>query len=405
MKQRLHGKSGLLVLTSFVLVFSSIGAHAVIDDDAHIIYVRKGNCSEGGVELNNCFKNVYFAQEWIKDVHNAQPSPKALLVDIGPGYYLSGFECDAMTNITLRGSGPNSTILGQADPSVSPDTYNGYGIRATGCGNFHVQDMSLKAGWGVSWDGGGSSTWTNVNVEGGTYGWRESCSTVTNRPKHYWFNSRITGVHDTKVAYSVACSENWFFGTEVTNRSEGFAGGIRGIQARANVGEIYLDHVPEVHLYGSAVRVVVPDGADLTSVSPASSGDGAGIYAIGAGLQAKIHVHGTGIDVIGNTLANDVAALVVADGGSIHATQSSFVLNTGVGGTTHRIKNDGGIVKAPYQWEKEVLSMPLQTEDGTDTTIEMVCSGGSNCQPHMMVYSSNCSANGPWFDMVTGNCR
>jgi hypothetical protein len=410
MNFRISTKSFILLILSFTSIFIALPARAIIDDDAKVVYVRDGSCIEGGVLLNNCFKNINDLQNWI--VNTRDNNAGALVAEIGPGYYLSGFACYGMSDVSLKGAGPDKTIIGQGDPSIIPDNYNFFGISASSCDNFHVQDLSIKANWAINWDGPGTSTWTNVHVEAhGTYGWRETCATITSRPKHFWFNSTIKGMSDTKVTYSVACSENWFFGSEITNQSVGAVGGIRAIQVRKNVGAQYANNTPEVHVYGSVIRVVVPDGVDNLNTIPGSSGDGHGIYAVGAGLDAEIHIHGTGIDVIGNNVGNNVAALVVADGGMIHAAQSSFVLKTGPGGITHRILNGGGIVMAPYLWEKEVLNRPLQSSNGSDMVVENVCPTSSpGCTeaekiPHMMIYKLECNANGPWWDTTMNTCR
>ena len=398
------------LILCFVAALISFPAHAINDNDAKVVYVRKGSCMEGGVLLNNCFKSLIQLQDWITNTRDNSAGP--LVVEIGPGYFMLGFNCNGMSNISLKGSGPDKTILGQGDPSITPNNYYSFGITAANCNNLNVQDLSIKANWGINWDGSGTSTWTNVHVEAyGTYGWRESCATINSRPKHYWFNSTIKGMSNTKVAYSVACSENWFFGSEITNQSAGSADGIRAIQVRKNTDAIYENNTPEVHIYGSVIRVVVPDGADYLNINPSSTGDGKGIYAVGAGLGAEIHIHGTGIDVIGNSVGNNVAALVAADGGMIHAAQSSFVLQTGLGGITHRIINNGGTVMSPYLWEKEVLNRPLQSSNGSDMVVENVCPTTSqSCSdaektPHMMIYKFECNANGPWWDMTANSCR
>ena len=86
------------------------------------------------------------------------------------------------------------------------------------------------------------------------------------------------------------------------------------------------------------------------------------------------------------------------------------VLKTASGGKAIRIKDNGGIVKSPYLWEKEILetgtALNLETEDGADSVMELVCSD-ANCTnkfPHLMVFTSECG-NNPWFDTVTGSCR
>ena len=78
-----------------------------------------------------------------------------------------------------------------------------------------------------------------------------------------------------------------------------------------------------------------------------------------------------------------------------------------------RIQNNGGTVRAPYQWMQDNEPPLVETENGADIFVETDCDSSGNCtgvaeadqQPHMMIYSSNCVTFGPWYNMVTNACR
>jgi len=368
------------------LLFSVIGntAQAAIEPDADIAYLRK-NCTEEGVRIANCVTKASAVMGWLGTRQPTSNSPAT--VEIGPGKFSPGFSCNGISNFSLKGSGRGKTVLGGGFGQLA--------FQARDCFNLHIQDLTITGGFPapIYWLGGGSSTWVNVEILGGIYGWTEAdCSGLTQKPVHHWFSSTIKA--NQKVAYNAMCSENWFYGSEFITTGSGFSGGIRGITAHKTTDGLS----PEVHIYGSVIRVIPDPG--ITFATPSGAADATGIVAVSAGRDAEVHIHGTGIDVIGNDIPNDIAALAVADGGIIHATQSAFVMKTPSPGKVYRIKNDGGIVKAPYLWENGVLLKNLVSDDGADRTTEIV--GG---MPHPMVYTSGCNINGPWFDTVTGQCR
>lgn len=102
-------------LLAVLLTSTSTVYAVVIDDDATIIYLRKA-CQEGGIDQNNCFTDLGSVQDWVNNTRTPSPDHPQLLIDIGPGLFRpSGdtvFACRNMSNITLRGSGRDQTILG-----------------------------------------------------------------------------------------------------------------------------------------------------------------------------------------------------------------------------------------------------------------------------------------------------
>lgn len=413
---------GAILLPSLMI---STNASAIIDPDATVVYLRK-SCIEysGGPELNNCFVDTNDILAWLGgDGSSNLPYPTRnddagpLRIEIGPGRF-AGFECKNKNDISLIGSGPGVTILGGPANSI--------GIKASHCFNFNVQDLRVESGFiSVEWVGRGSSTWSNVHAmpnsltqvpgyptsfpEENVYGWSETgCLGIdkASRPVHRWVNSRI--VTTGKTAYLANCSENWFFATQFETNGEGFLSGLRGLTV------VGLDQEPanrpEVHIYGSNIRVIAAQDASFPT--PHSSGDGIGIMAASVGQNGELHIHGTGIDVIGNNIPNDIAALAVADNGFIHASQSAFVMQTTAPGRKYRIKNDGGTIKAPYQWADSTSTDAIVSENGSDMVIENLCPDATLAcsdnekRPNVMVYSEACSGSaGPWFNTTRNECK
>lgn len=402
-----NSKSVLIGFISVLLPVISPASLAVNNPDATIVQLRK-DC---GI-LDDCFPTTSEVVSWLDNTRNPNAGP--LRIEIGPGRF-GAFNCNTHNDVSLVGSGPGITILQGGSAA---------GIHGFGCFNFNVQDLTAESIFiSVRWEGDGSSTWSNVHVlpnsliipglpnfkKENTYGWSEgSCDGISkeNRPVHRWVSSRI--VATGKTAYLAACSENWFFGTQLVAAGSGFENGLRGITVAAFPSN--NTSFPEVHVYGGNIQVVANDTVEFDTLT--ATVDGQGIIAAVVGKRGELHVHGTGIDVIGNNNGNNIAALGVADGGFIHASESAYVMKTGAGGKKYRILNEGGIVKAPYTWEEEILTPgtpALVSDNGKDMVIENVCSNAPTCtetRPHMMVYTAECTdTGGPWFDTTANACR
>ena len=372
----------ILAIATFCGLVFSVGASAVINPQAPIVTLRT-TCQEGAVTLDNCFTNMDTLISWVSGTRIPTAS-RPLSVEIGPGSF-SGFNLNGVGDISFRGSGPDKTTIGREMQGA---------INIVNSHRLNFQDLKVTGGFPapVYWIGGGSSTWTNVHLAGGLYAWTETgCNATTGRAKHYWFSSRLTS---NGKGYLAACSENWFFGSEIAVEGPGL-GGVKGLLV---FGQPSFGISPEAHLYGSTIRVKPSPG---TSFSPPTAGNEcSGVVAVCVGLNGNVHIHGTGIDVIGNELPNDVAALVVGDGGEIHANQSAFNMSTAAGGKVIRILNGGGHVHAPYLWE-HIPVAPLGSVTGADMTV--VTTGTSDGQPHLVIYSTNCASK--WYDAVDKACR
>lgn len=369
-------KSVLSVVFLFISLIFSINASAAVDNDAAIVKLRK-DCTENGVTVPNCFVTYSSLNNWMTNTRNANAG--ALTIQVGPGTF-DHFSCSNFDHLSVKGSGPNQTTF--------------QGVNASNCFDLNMQDLTVSDWFPgpVYWSGDGSSTWTNVHLNGTNYAWTETnCGSTTSRPVHRWFASKLTS--KSKTVYLAGCSENWFYGSELVLDGADFGGMKMGVMVRAANGD--TTSKPEVHIYGSVLRTILAPGTSFSNMR-----------AVYAGRNGEVHIHGTGIDVIGNDLDNDVTALYATDGGIIHATQTSYVMKTGTHGKRIRINNNGGVIKAPYLWETNVLDLGnnFASADGADRTTEIVCNG-SACFPHGMIYTSACTGNGPWFDTVTNACR
>jgi hypothetical protein len=368
------------VVALFCFAFSN-GASAVVDANAPVVKLRT-TCKEGAITLDNCFTSMGALMGWIGTRLPTASNP--LSVEIGPGQF-DGFNLNGVGDISFRGAGPDKTTIGRVNQAA---------INIANSNRLNFQDLKVTGGFPapVYWQGGGSSTWTNVHLAGSLYAWTETnCNATTGRAKHYWFNSRFTS---SGKGYLAACSENWFFGSEIAVEGPGL-GGVKGLLV---FGQPSFGISPEAHLYGSTIRVKPSPGTSFST--PTGGSECSGVVAVCAGLNGNVHIHGTGIDVIGNDMPNDVAALVAGDGGEIHANQSAFNMSTAAGGKVIRILNAGGHIHAPYLWE-HIPASPLGSITGADITT--VTTGTSDGHPHLVIYDTSCASK--WYDTVDKVCR
>ncbi len=359
-----------LMLSGMALVYGPV-SQAATDVDASAVTL-KTSCMENGVQVANCFEDLNSLNSWIWNTRNPTPSASSpLLVQIGPGVFIGNFTCNNQGFVTLSGSGMRNTVLSAASSPIS--TFH--------CDNMVFKDMTLKNTgnlFGVR-NLGGSTFWSNIEIEGFGYAWFDSPSSCPGTGVHYWFNSRILAAKsaaNSATAYFNGCDESWFFGSEITAR--GTVGSSTPLVA---VGG-------EVHVYGSVIRAVPEAGAAMTKVTAVTATSG-----------AEIHIHGTGIDTISDQDIT-VTALDASNGGVIHANQSSYVLKTGSGGEAVRIRNTGGRVMAPYQWENGAVPPAITSVTGADSAIISETADG---HPHLVIYDSSCASG--WYDSTARACQ
>jgi len=392
------------LVTGFLAITSS--AWAIVDNNAAVVKLRYDDpaksddgCQEGGVVLHNCFTTGVNLRTWITQTRKPAVSGP-LLVDIGPGTFTGFGNGLNPCNISFRGSGRQKTIL---DRGTSAYAFSGVVSCNTDFSNLTFR--SIGGLGGINLNGGGqnvTTTWTDVEINSTAYGWTEgNCSTA----KHYWFNSRIT----TRTGFGIArayssCSENWFFGSEIT------AIGTQG-ESASEVFAIGLDGaVPnETHVYGSVIRAIAEPGVILPTAVPGGK-TVQGLVAVSVGAGSSLHIHGTGIDAV-SAEGNHIAVLGAGGiGAELHVNASAYNLRTGGGGSITRIlnPNNQGHVHAPYLWEHvpntdgdgNTVDTNFNSIHGADQTTVTV-SGG---HPHPAIYSSACPANARWFDTVDKIC-
>ena len=380
-------KSVMLLATFFS--FNPVVVLAVPDPTpdpaASVIYLRTScdiaNSDAGESPMENCFESISAVQSW---VYGGTVTSSAILIDIGPGTYSGGsygFSCDPGTNgsdLTFRGSGTGKTVL----------SGSAFGIFQNQCGGtkWAFIDLTIRGGvYGVVWQGGGESTWSNTVIDRGWYDQQTSSSSppckVGDQGMHRFFSSRIIAYNSFGHVFGSRCGDNWFWGSELvfTNYSSG---------SNAAVA-IEVDGVGnQLHLYGSNI---------ITEINPGTTP--ASLTAIRAVNGGVVHVHGTGIDVIGEG-STDIVALEVASGGHIHANESSYVLETSGNGTVSRVVNNGGFVSAPFLWGAVTSPPAIVSVDGADTAV--ITSGTADNHPHMVIYDSSCASS--WYDMVDAKC-
>ena len=384
------------------LLLGASSASAAIDSAAAKVELRQ-SCTENGASLDNCFTGFPELINWMSTVR--QPNAEnPLQVNIGPGTFDGGvipgttisipdinISCNPSGGYTgytsFQGSGNNqTTIKGTGSGGSSA-------VNISNCTELSFSDLKLTTNFygGVYWNGGGNSRWNNVEVDTNGRAWAEiTCG--AERGNHYWYSSKINtnsvfGIADT---YRASCDETWFFGSEVkATIPQG-----QGALATSGVVSAYSNGI--IHLYGSNLRSI----SDGSSSAPAANSFSGG----------EIHIHGTGIDVI-STSGNDVVALKAGSGGLIHADVSAYVMQTS--GSKTRILNNGGTVKAPYQWGQNNQPPQVVSDNGADMIVETHCDPVSchdedtGTETHLLIYNENCdvAGHGPWFDVVTRKCR
>lgn len=367
-----------LIAYFLCMSFAASGVFAAVDTNAAVVQLRK-SCQEVSGTLNNCFTNLATLNSWIWNIRNPQPSAAApLLVEIGPGVFTGQFNCTNKGYVTLRGTGMQNTIIEGAnggDETVP--------IATTNCVNLTFSHMTLRNIVGVyaTQSLGGSTYWDNVEIDALGYAWIDSLTyQCIGVGKHYWFNSRIiarTAFSLTKAYYNV-CDESWFFGSEIT--AVGSAGSTSVVSVFAHGGE--------VHIYGSVIRAMTNANVVISELVAAQSIN-----------NAKIHIHGTGIDVI-SPAANNIVALKASNSSEIHANASSYNLSTGAGGSVKRLsKNNDGHIHAPYLWEHIPTAPNFTSLTGADMA---TITNTSDNHPHLVIYDSSCTNK--WFDTTTNAC-
>ncbi len=406
----MHRKIAVLIVAILAVSHEALAVNNA-PADAQVVNLRTSCTQNGGsTEVPNCFNSMAALDTWLRNVRQAGPT-NPTLVEIGPGNFGSWF-CGS-SHVTLRGSGRDRTVI-----LGTPGSFQALSIDS-GCTNLNVQDLTVDGHllpWGVSvFNLEAVTSWTNVEVFGGLYGWIESvpASCQNHNGRHTWFSSRITstGVSSSGFivsrAYTASCATSWFWGSELTSRVNGNESNAFALEA----------HNAEIHLYGSTVRLLLASNTTASSFTPVTGGH----YLVAALAGSDVHIHGTGLDIIHS--GSGTVDMLYADLSShFHANESAANIHVTGPGRVRRVAGAGRI-EAPYTWGADTrppLSstssgvQTLSSRNGADNYIETDCPLSGPCSaggdyPHLMVYRAQCTGSGadqgPWFDTVTRDCR
>lgn len=381
---------------------------------AHIFLVQ--DCTDAGWASGDvgvkCFESVADVVDKIWGSGGLFPTASTpLTVDIGPGTFSGVINCpDGEGHTTFRGAGRDRTVI--SGVSYGSGLVSS-AVAATNCDALGFDSLKLFAdtagsfagGYAVFWLGGGSSSWTDVDMEANQVGWYDhACgggSTDASAGIHYFWGSTVRG---GRIGYFSECGETWFYGGEIDN----FAS-LKGSFSNPMTG-VWVSHRAVFHMFGSAVRLMT------TGVS-SGSGSAVGVRVGPAGNigvatgYGEFHSHGGVVSVNTSNLSGVAATGLKLDNSSgtgdakAHTHETGFAVK---GGSTSTRLSGTGSFESPHLWEAGT-SPPTAggAIDGHDIYVETDCnssgcSGGSD--PHLMIYKAGCSSS-PWFDTVRNACR
>ena len=267
----------------------------------------------------------------------------------------------------------------------------------------------MKKGSTVKWEGGGSSTWNNVDLESSytSYTWYDRPSNSGECSIHYWFGSRLTQIFPASYStvYRSSCGESWFYGSDIAVLSNN--GGNNAVAFNVASGS-------SARIFGSSVRAIIQSGAPGSNNQPTPglvTGIVGGLYSDGG----AIHMHGgiVSVQALGTGNVHVFSTKASSNGGTIHTPDTAFTLIPSGSGTATRIlKHPAAKIMAPFTWPSNSTPPNIISISGEDTFIETDCDNTGNCdnpqgaaRPHTLVYDSSCTATLPWFDMATNKCR
>ncbi|HEY9202626.1 MAG TPA: hypothetical protein VIQ81_13620 [Gammaproteobacteria bacterium] len=387
-------KINILMPMIALILFNISSAMAVVEPDADIVNL-KTSCMINGDEIDNCFTDWRSLNIWIRGTRKPNVT-SPLKVSIGTGEFAPDYESginhhrlmcnpsDGFTGyISYVGAGIEHTILsGAGSGNTSP-------LVVDSCTNIsfsHLQisnpNLGINGYGAIEWKGGGKSHWNSVKVIGNGRAWYETnCGSTPG--EHIWADSQIIGhvAFTVAVTYLATCDDSKFYASSISiNIPNTYAGGIY------EGGAVVAEDEGVIHVYGSNIVANIDTGESYsTNVAAASAHDG-----------GKIHIHGTGIDVVSN-YSQDVVALSARDGGMIHANSSAYFMRSS--GTITRIKNNGGVIMAPYQWQSSPTPPSIVSVKGADQVVVTETSDG---YPHQLIYDNSCVNN--WYDTTVRDC-
>ena len=463
--------------------------HPTIDPEAAVVFVRQ-DCGD----RPNCFESMRMLSDfsdgwlWVGPERGGRSDPdRNVLVDIGPGTfgafscpgrrlateYLSillplcegDAQCEAdlraqstaerAGHVTLRGAGRGVTVLTNMDLAHSNKTPfgalgesegggGGTAFRGQGCVDVSASQMTFRGSiYGVVWNGGGDSIWSDVDQEaffnpilGAPFGvgraistaWAGVCTTSTNvegwlpipgrpgdrripfvggttedgRPVHFYHGVRFkafgtpsstAGFPDT--AFYDSCGENWLYGGEVTLH-------ITRPELAVNTNGSVAVYLPDsegsangdFRAFGTKISVIadVPTSGDLVGVAVEEAPNGKPVG--NTREKAQFHLHGGIIevrnraasserDVIGIRVDGQDASASPTHRALAHTVESVFDFEQAGSGSVVRLQqSNAGLVLAPFLW-------PPSVHPPTDTL-----NGFTSMHGQDLFVETDCSATG-----------
>ncbi|VAW79317.1 hypothetical protein MNBD_GAMMA15-1232 [hydrothermal vent metagenome] len=396
----------VVVMPGYLWAYSDLPTSGTLPD---VVHLRK-DCANTNPDLKNCADNMSEMLNWVWSTK--APSVAApVLINVGPGTFVE-FNCNSSGNVTLRGSGRDNTkiISSGIKPSFIDSGSGDAAVNAKNCSNLVIEDLTIEGGrYGIRWMEGGNSVYSNVLVTGNSNAWWDfSFNLGASKPQstHYWFSSVLRNAGGAPEGSNIATlftysADHWLYGCEISAISDSQTGSIvqRAIWVRNEVSA-------EVRLFGSVVRVGASPGTSVGSMGPG------GPKLIGVRNDNVFHMHGGIISVDATNASNSsvsVKAISSQNGFSTHTPGVSFIVNPKGSGIASRISGEG--IESPYQWPRGTNPPEIKSTLGSDLFVEIDCTSNGDCdsgtgtEPHLMIYSENCTATLPWFDSTRGKCR
>lgn len=408
MKTRTRSSKIAMAATLAVLV-GAPSAHADTpgEDGVEVIYLLK-DCTGAGKSLGtDCYQTVADLQDAIWGTSGINPTASApLVVDIGVGDFTGELSCSNGGHVSFRGVGrDHSRIIRPGPPTFSVHAT----LEVIDCDDLEFQDLALintvqafgSFPTAVSWAGGGSSTWTDVHLEGDYAGWFDfTANGCGANPVHYFFGSLIvSGGH---YGYVAGCGEHWVYGSEIRMRAKD-----NNMQQAPFRRGVAVGEEGDFRIFGSTIRAH-PDA------SYTGNHDFIGVQ-VGVGGGGIFHMHGGIISV--KAPPGRIAAGIdgQASDALAHTIGTAFALNASGGGSAIRVSGIGKL-QSPHVWESGTAPPPGSPAGGSTSVISQTgkdmyvetdcddtdCDGKSD--PHLMIYHAGCTPE-PWFDVVRGECR
>lgn len=402
---------------------------------AETVYLRT-NCVAAGYTLGvDCFQNLNTLDAWLwnggspRDPSRTSP----VVVDVGAGSFGGRLICPTYHStplandpghpnghVTFRGVSRKTSTLRATDP------FTGIFMATADCDGIEFQDVRIEApdqgffrGIAFIWNGEGSATFTDVEIDAAYSSWYDSgceSGSAMDGPlgEHYFWGAQLTS---GSLGYFADCGRTWLYGSEILVRPQAGTniGALDGVGS-AVIG-VKASHRGDVRLFGSSIRV---DASALASSVPVY---GVVVGAGGNGMplgEGQFHMHGGIINVSAGSLDRAVIGVHADTMGQqpghpamAHIVDTAFQLRTGSSGTATRTSGNG-MLQAPFLWQSGTMppvtgsSSSLGSLTGQDLFVETDCDGsgcgGSGTNPHLMIYKADCP-NSPWFDVVRNACR